>query len=1447
MKPNPEGSATERAAEDAFSDYLRLVDEGREVDFEGFCSERPHLASALRSLRDDWERMAGLVDDLGSGFDDDGPPATEASLDPALLESYAPDRGSGLIEPGQPGAPPASATADGAPAAPGAAPAAQGNGNGNGHGAGNGNGHGGNGHGHAAGDVSGTFELDVEGRGPVPAGVDGRASVKEVISRLSAGAGNRRYAPRGEIARGGMGVVLRMWDADLRRNLAMKVMLDRNKRKQQDSASQSRQIGRFLEEAQITGQLDHPGIVPVHELGLNDKGQLYFTMRLVRGRSLRTIFELVHDEKESWTTARALSVIQRVCEAMAYAHSKRVIHRDIKPANIMVGRFGEVYVMDWGLAKVTGRRDIHDLRLKERQQEHEEGDPGEVFPEDEASDSPLLTMDGTVVGTPSYMAPEQAAGNSELVGPHSDIYSVGALLYHLLTGRMPYVSPDERVSPFDVLERVREGPPPRIHTLDDKVPPELVAICEKAMARDISIRYPSMEAMADDLRAFLEGRVVRTYEAGALAEARKWVVRNKSSALVLGVALAALMYLFIDLVLTNDELSLKTKALEDARQLEQDAKDKVAAANTELEQSNEDLRDETQAAETAREDAERNGYVANMAATDASLRFHELVEAKIRLEGSPASLRNWEWHHLELRSDPSLHTFDDHTGRVTQVVFSPDAMFLASSSWDGSTRVWDVRDRVLVSLLDPGEGGISALAFHPNNRTLATGNQSGEVILWNAETGERLHTLLQNPQDPAENGEVTSLAFSPNGKQLFAGTVKQRIYVWNVDNAKRDSFPVIHRNRITSVALSPNGRYLVSGSNDSTAGLWDARTGRFEQSLVHEHPVYAVAFNPSPDVPIVATGCADSVVRLWSAEDGSLLRSLVGHTESVDSVAFSHDGELLLSGSADGTLRLWEVYTGELRAVLDGHEQAVSSVAVGPDGMFLASGSHDGTVKLWDRAWDGASTLLEGHTAPVTSLAASSDGLRLVSAGDDSRLFLWNTDRLQALCAADLRLEGSAVVAVRPDGLQVAAGLHADRLGVPNPISLWSAPDGDDELVRLPLELEGHAGRVLSVAYDPSGTRLASGGDDGVLRVWDLATGEVLQEMSGQFNDVRSLAWDPTGERLAFGDGLGVLHVWNLTTGDERKLFEPGRDETVGAVLWAPNGLLVSTLGRDILVRDERYEVTAELRGHQDAVNALAIHPDGSRLASGSQDGTLRVWDPIYGAHMLTLRVDAPVDAVAFSPDGSRLYATQDNDVRVYETNSPLVTYRERRARIEVADQAEEAYTQLLKRYVTPERVIQNVTADGPIDPVLESEIVRLARNHGADAERLANAAWTSLRDRHAGQLAHVEARGLALAANNILTGDAQVLGYLGAAHYRNGDYKSAKSALEQAANLARAKGEEPPAWNLLFLAMAYHRLKDVTTADEIFRHALKAGEAGTDQITRMLELEAQEVLDGEP
>ncbi|MEO0649907.1 MAG: serine/threonine-protein kinase, partial [Planctomycetota bacterium] len=371
----------------------------------------------------------------------------------------------------------------------------------------------------------------------------GTLSASKVLDDLmTRGVAHNRYRVRDELARGGMGAVLEAWDQDLRRRVAMKVMLSpRAEPRSDDSVSRrERTIGRFLEEAQVTGQLEHPSIVPVYELSLDADGRLFFTMPLVRGRDFEQVIQAVRAGEDGWTEQKALRLLLRVCEAMAYAHDKGVVHRDLKPANLMTGNYGEVYVMDWGVARIDRASNVGQ-NTAPRKDETLHRVQSVRSDESDQGDSTLSTLDGEVVGTPSYMAPEQARGELERVDARADVYSIGAILYQLISGVRPYAPPGSRRTVLEVLDLVRESAPEPLVELAPDGNPELIAIASKAMERESKDRYATMAELADDLGRHLDGFVVSAYEKGRRAVVRKWVRRNRATATWAAVAAGGLI------------------------------------------------------------------------------------------------------------------------------------------------------------------------------------------------------------------------------------------------------------------------------------------------------------------------------------------------------------------------------------------------------------------------------------------------------------------------------------------------------------------------------------------------------------------------------------------------------------------------------------------------------------------------------------------------------------------------------------------------------------------------------------------------------------------------------------------------------------------------------------------------------------------------------------------
>ncbi len=353
-------------------------------------------------------------------------------------------------------------------------------------------------------------------RGVTATGEDA-ATINDLIAKANA---EGKYILDKELGRGGMGAVFSTVDQDVRRKVAMKVMLP-------NTSTSPGHIKRFLEEAQITGQLEHPNIVPVHEVGINAESNIYFTMKMVRGENLDDILDRIAqgkgDYQQKYSLGVLLQIFMKVCDAIGYAHAKGVLHRDLKPENLMIGGFGEVLVMDWGLAKVLGREDINSA-----------GKGGAI-----EQASAYHTMEGQVMGTPAYMSPEQALGKISELDERSDIFSLGGILYKILTGHAPYRGKNAR----EALEKARKRQlqSPDLRAPERKIPSELVAICMKAMSREQDERYASAEELKDDIQRYLDGRSVSAKKDSLLVAAKKWVIRNKAASIGIGAAIVCLI------------------------------------------------------------------------------------------------------------------------------------------------------------------------------------------------------------------------------------------------------------------------------------------------------------------------------------------------------------------------------------------------------------------------------------------------------------------------------------------------------------------------------------------------------------------------------------------------------------------------------------------------------------------------------------------------------------------------------------------------------------------------------------------------------------------------------------------------------------------------------------------------------------------------------------------
>ncbi len=969
----------------------------------------------------------------------------------------------------------------------------------------------------------------------------------------------------GEHARGGLGRIVKARDQRTGRVVAIKEMI----------VESNIAARRFAREALITANLQHPSLVPVYELGRWDSGEPFYAMKLVAGQSFRR--ELAALTTLDERLAR-LPIIVAVAEALAFAHARHVIHRDLKPANILIGDFGETVVIDWGLAKTVGEADPPAEDEPERVRATMDDDP---------------TVAGAVVGTPAYMAPEQARG--EDVDERTDVYAIGAMLYHLIAGHAPYADKQLKTAGAVIALASREGPT-ALRAREPGTPLDLVAIVDKAMARDVAQRYGSASELAADLRRFTTGQLVGAHHYERRTLLARWLTRHRAPVTV-GAVLATLLAVVATLGVRG------VLAERDRVRAQRDiAVTQSARAESELATA---LYEKGLAAENAREWPRAAMYYA------ASRLHHD----------TPAAA--WAAGLAEAHAVVPSVRYLGHTAWVHAAAISPDGERVVTVDDAGELRMWSPRDGHTFASMRIAKTALYAVAFSPDGRELAVAGDDGTIERRDANL-TLLATLAHH------TGRVWSVAYSPDGKLLASGGEDSHVVLWSLADATPPRELHGHSQRVYSVAFSNDGKRLASGGDDRQLWLWDVATGH--GALRGEHDAGGIRVVAFAGDDVVSAGW-DHEIRIWKL--GTSSSEVWTDTHIVHAAAIAAGGTVLVTGGEMDAIHAWDLTTHELITSLDAPGGQTSAIAFSRDGRWLVTAGKTPPI-----AWD-ATALPRiagvGHHNGIGSLAFTADSKQLVSAGTDHTIRLWDVAR-----AAEVRRISTGTVSCSDGVLAIDRDIAAacdDRT-----LKRWRADGTVDVLAtdvwlrftalmpdhmiaaghlqgklalidiatwKVVVERTLHQHQIYGVQF--GGGELVTAGLDDHVHTWrghDLAPD--LDLRVGADDGELTAVLSPDGAQLAAGTQIGSIEVWDVRRSAWRAHVTVPKAGTIWKLVFSPDGASAYTASNDGVLRvwnTGSWSDPIALDAGEGAATELAIAPDGRTVAAGYQSGAIVIWD----------------------------------------------------------------------------------------------------------------------------------------------------------------------------------------------------------------------------------------------
>lgn len=1043
---------------------------------------------------------------------------------------------------------------------------------------------------------SGTASLgDASSLADIPAPGKSVASLADTVP-LAPGAGGSKspqkmfghYELLSEIARGGMGVVYKARQVRLNRLVALKMI-------RAGEFANAQEVQRFYAEAEAAARLDHPGIAPVYEVG-EVAGQHFFSMAFVQGQSLNSKIKT----QGPLVPKHAAQLLRTVATAVQYAHDKGIVHRDIKPHNILLDENEQPRVADFGLAKqVQGASD--------------------------------LTTTGQVMGTPSYMPPEQATGRTGEIGPAADVYSLGATLYCLLTGRPPF----QASSLVETIRQVLDLPPVPPHRLNSEIPRDLETICLKCLRKEPENRYRSAGELADDLGRFVNGEPILARPVGALERGLKWVQRRPLTATLSALSILGAFALVAAGVSIAYQVRLTglNETLESAQKTLEEGNKSLGAKNIQLDDAQKKAaaaRDEANKQRDAAKEAKKlladYRYASDMALAgrawgegDVS-RMLALLNRLVPQAGE-ADLRGFEWHYLRTQEQSDLWR-----GQQGYSALSSNGKYLGVVTEQG-VRLLDPRTRKVLREFP----GIAApwvnFAFSRDSQRLIVPLTFQEVVVWDVEQGTELIRLT------GDDLQVTTVVLSPDG--TMAATSGQgddhAVHVWDVATGvelrRWDFGGYSHQ-----FNFSPDGKHfalLVGQSSIQVHNLTEKTLAYTISQIPHE--VSQLMFHPTGNWLMAA--CKDDQVLFWNAANGSpeaaplLAKHLAGNAIDV-----SPDGARILTGVfKDNTVRLWDGITGRLLSTRKGHGAANYQVFFSYEDQLALSVSGDGTQRLWDMRGRQDVEEIPLSISRIGGLRFSPDGQTLAFHDDSGVVYLYSHRTLRPLPKQDGRI-GS--LDFTSDGKHLLA---ATSVG---PARVWDVTTGQ------PCDSLGGSGNsVFDFAINGDGTLAATVESDHMMRVWNLKTSRQMHQfpLPTTNNGIVTAHFQPRTDLLISAQTFEGYQAIKL--GEKPQIQNLKGNLMTYGLTFSPEGSRVAAPGGSHSVEIWSFpelKMLRQLQGHTAFISKVAFTPDGRRLASLSHDQSIKIWDLATGQELLTLPCEG-THTLAMSPDGRRIASARDD------------------------------------------------------------------------------------------------------------------------------------------------------------------------------------------------------------